>query len=61
MGTAIGPPSFVKKFVRRMLEGWEKELIRPSVFAESQPHAAFAVFIQGSLGSGAIYVEHHLT
>ena len=39
----MGTPSFVQNFVQRKVEGWVKEVLKLSKFAETQPHSAYAM------------------
>ena len=47
LGGAMGTPSFVQTFVQRKVEGWVKEVLKLSKFAETQPHSAYAAFTHG--------------
>ena len=47
LGSAMGITSFVEQFVQRKVEGWINEIKKLSMFAVTQPHAAFAAFTHG--------------
>ena len=47
LGSVIGSDQFVSSYVKEQVVLWQQELHCLSVFAESQPHAAFTVFTHG--------------
>ena len=50
LGSVIGQNSFVEQFVKEKVAVWKQGLCQLSVFAESQPHAAFTVLTHGLIG-----------
>ena len=47
LGSAIGQRSFVDQFVKECVESRREEILQLAIFAESQPHAAYAVLTHG--------------
>ena len=43
----MGTTTFVEHFMQRKVEGWVKEVERLSMFAMTQPHAAYTAFTHG--------------
>ncbi|MDA8002156.1 MAG: reverse transcriptase domain-containing protein, partial [Alphaproteobacteria bacterium] len=47
LGGAIGTTPFLIDFVEKKVEEWTEEVLTLSVFARTQPHAAYAAFTHG--------------
>ena len=47
LGGAMGTNSFAEHFVKKKVESWVKEVEKLSIFAETQPHAAYAALTHG--------------
>ena len=47
LGGALGSDSFLETFAQAKISGWVSDIEQLSVFAKSQPHAAFAAFTYG--------------
>ena len=59
LGGAIGSSDFVRSYLSMCVAKWVDEIERLSSLAESQPHAAFAVFTHG-LSSTWTFVQRVL-
>ena len=47
LGAAIGSPVFLEQYARKKVDEWVAEVLRLSVFAKSQPQAAYSAFVHG--------------
>ena len=47
LGGALGSDSVLETFAQAKISGWVSDIEQLSVFAKSQPHAAFAAFTHG--------------
>ena len=47
LGSPIGTPEYISSFVEHKVQEWVKELDNLSMFADSQPHAAYYALTHG--------------
>ena len=47
LGSAIGTPSFIEKFIQSKVQSWSEDVIHLAGIASSQPHAAYSAYTHG--------------
>ena len=47
LGAVIGTNEFREEYINEKIDKWCKEIERLTIFAETQPQAAFAAYIHG--------------